>query len=554
MALSVATNVNLDALRNLDAGKKYFLSTTTGEVKAASIWMRMKCAIGVKSAQQKVANLVDAVRSTLLDAAGATRDERLDADIDGLSLTEMVKGRDIVDIASRFSRANAEKIVRRQAEVALKEAAKVLAGNVLERHPGSARALDLATIAQHALKPALLEELPVKGEGGAKRLDRKAFFRILAQQRKAAVEGLLEGLLASDRLAGGKLDPYYARHVVETLFNADGTANGKTVADLKTLSQVHVDTAFKIGKGFQDNRGEIVHGCLLKKGIDPEAKLNEILGYCNGDAELETYVIDIAPALCLTSNNDVRSARSIQAKIAAIKDSLDEIKALQKTYPGTTKRMKFAMSLLGATAFPKGTLTAMARAVESCSFTRLGALTCRSSLSEIYKAMDELRKAMDAMEAQVDIDKVFENIGEDAGGPHNIAAKNITMAIILAKLGPGVAARLPHIVSTTRFKEMQYVVDELKRQFQAKDPNVILGDAAARKTAGVMVRSLDIAMSTLFDGLNARLEKPLDTTYDVVVDINSEEAMDIRFYLGDEARAQPLPAVAAGGFAPIMDD
>ena len=95
MSVKVSTNVNLDALKNLDADKRYFLSSTTGEIKEASIWMRMKCAIGIKSAQQKVANLVDAVRATLLDAAGANKDERLDTDISGIKLTEFVKGSDI---------------------------------------------------------------------------------------------------------------------------------------------------------------------------------------------------------------------------------------------------------------------------------------------------------------------------------------------------------------------------------------------------------------------------------------------------------------------------
>ena len=33
MSLSVATNVSLDTIKNLDASKTYFLSSTTGEVK-----------------------------------------------------------------------------------------------------------------------------------------------------------------------------------------------------------------------------------------------------------------------------------------------------------------------------------------------------------------------------------------------------------------------------------------------------------------------------------------------------------------------------------------
>lgn len=107
MPLNVATNVNIDTLRNLEADKTYFLSSTTGQIKEASLWMRFKCAIGVQSARQKVANLVEAVRTTLLDAAGKTGDDaKLDTDIRTVSLKSMVKGSVIKDIASRFSVAN----------------------------------------------------------------------------------------------------------------------------------------------------------------------------------------------------------------------------------------------------------------------------------------------------------------------------------------------------------------------------------------------------------------------------------------------------------------
>lgn len=41
--------------------------------------MRFKCWLGVSSARQKVANLVDAVRTTLLDSAGKMTDDTLAA-------------------------------------------------------------------------------------------------------------------------------------------------------------------------------------------------------------------------------------------------------------------------------------------------------------------------------------------------------------------------------------------------------------------------------------------------------------------------------------------
>lgn len=249
MPLHVSPSVNIDTLKNLDEDKTYFLSSTTGQVKEASLWMRFKCAIGVQSARQKVANLVEAVRTTLLDAAGKTGDDAtLDTDIRTVSLKSMVDGGVIRGIAKRFSVANEQGIAKKQAAGVLKDVAKIIARNVLKDHPGAAKSEDLVAIALHALKPALGRELPTCKDGnGSKVLDQDAFLGTLGQPM-LDIQGHLSRVVDSDALGGGQIDRNYAKHVIDTLYNPDGTPSGKTVADLKTPMQVKVDVAFKLGK------------------------------------------------------------------------------------------------------------------------------------------------------------------------------------------------------------------------------------------------------------------------------------------------------------------
>lgn len=535
MPLNVAANVNIDTLRNLDANKMYFLSSTTGQVKEASLWMRFKCAIGVQSARQKVANLVEAVRTTLLNAAEQTKDSALDTDIRTVDLKSMVKGSVIKDIASRFSAANEQKMVKAQAKGVLKDVAKLIANNVLKDYPGIAKSEDLVAIARHALKPALERQLPTcKNDNGDIALDENAFLSTLGQTT-LDIQGKLSSVIDSDALNGAELDKHYAKHVIDTLYNPDGTASGKTVADLKTPMQVKVDVAFKVGQPLINTRPHIVHKHLQEAGIDPEKKLGEILGFCNGDKELEDYVLEIAPSLCLNSNNNLRSNESIQEKIAAIKDSLDEIKSLQKSYPGTAEQIKDSVSLLESSAFPKGTLTKIAEVIGTCSFTKISSLNSRSSASDIFKAMDELRVAIGTFQKEVDIDKIFADIGEEAGGPHGMAARNVAMTLILSKLGPGVTARLPHIVSSEQFDTMRAITTELKGQFHDHAPEVINGDDKAYKTASVIVNELDLAVDFFIENLNFGSERPVGSSGDVEFDINGEQAIDIRIYLGDVA-------------------
>ena len=540
MPLNIASNVNIDTLRNLDANKTYFLSSTTGQIKEASFWMRFKCAIGVQSARQKVANLVEAVRTTLLNAAEQTKDSALDTDIRTVDLKSMVKGSVIKDIASRFSAANEQKMVTAQAKGVLKDVANLIARNVLKDYPGVAKSDDLVVIARHALKPALERQLPTcKNDNGDVVLDEDAFLATLGQ-KMLDIQGQLSQVIDSDALNGAQFDKHYAKHVIDTLYNKDGTRNEKTVADLKTPMQVKVDVAFKVGQPLINNRPHIVHKHLLENGIDPEKKLGEILGFCNGDKELEDYVLEIAPALCLNSNNNLRSNESIQKKIAAIKDSLDEIKSLQKSYPGTAEQIKDSVSLLESSAFPKGTLTKIAEAIETCSFTKISSLNSRSSASDIFKAMDELRVAIGTFQKEVDIDKIFADIGEEAGGPHGMAARNVAMTLILSKLGPGVTARLPHIVSSTQFDTMRAITTELKGQFHDHAPEAINGDDKAYKTASVIVNELDLAVDFFIENLNFGSERPVASSGDVEFDINGEQAVDIRIYLGDVAQEESI--------------
>jgi len=146
MSLSVSPNVNIDTLKSLEANKTYFLSSTTGEVKEASWWMRFKCAIGVQSARQKVANLIDAIRTTLLDAAGKTGgDVTLDTNINSIKRTEMVKGSVIKDIATRFAAANAKTIVKSDASKIAADFAETFAtkSQLLKQKDVDAKAIDI---------------------------------------------------------------------------------------------------------------------------------------------------------------------------------------------------------------------------------------------------------------------------------------------------------------------------------------------------------------------------------------------------------------------------
>lgn len=536
MSLTVAPKVNIDTLKNLSADKLYFLSSTTGRVKEASLMMRFKCWIGVSSARQKVANLVEAMKNSLLDAAGQAGNKELETSIGRIDRTSMIQGSVIKNIANRFSSANAKSIASTNATSIIAQVAKRAAAQANTIHINMGGDTAMASVIGHALKPLAADpdDLPMTtNAAGEEVLDRAAFE---SQVRDAANDAskLLDEIARDERLGSPRIDKLYAKHIIATLYNADGTRNDKTVKDLKTPSQVRVDYAFKLNEKMTDNRPQEVHRRLLNAGIDPEKKLAAILKFCNGNKNLENYVMAIAPALCYNSNNDLRSDATIQKKIAAIKDALDEINSLQKKYPNTAHALKNAMAVLDATAFPPGMLTRMAASIEKQSFQKFTALNSLSTSAEMFEAIDELRKAMLTCSKEVNFEKSFMDAGEDeVGGPHTVAAKYAALALAIAKLGPGVAAKLPRILQSREFQVMAECVSGIATALTCQDPNIIEGDERQRKIVKDAIGDIQTILASIQDTINLGRDRPLEIESVGEVDINSESAVAMRMYLSN---------------------
>lgn len=452
MSMTVASHVNLDTLNQLDANKTYFLSSTTGQVKEASLWMRFKCAIGVSSARQKVANLVDAIKASLLTAAGQTGNATLDTDIKTIDLKSMVKGSVIKDIAKRFSVANSETMLRNEAAKVARQVGTQVAATLAVRLFGIGRTEVVGSIVQHALKPLAddIENLPMRN--GA--LDKE----LLALKMTVAAdeaEKLIKSIANDQRLGIANIDKHYAKHIIDTLFNKDGTRNENTVDDLKTPIQVKVDIAFKFGV---EENASFQHGAretLISKGIDPEKKVADILQLCGGDKELEELVLNKVPELCVNSNQFLRTEEKTKAMVNNIKEAMAEMREVAKDFPGCSNSLKSAVELLGSSPIPKGLFRRIANIVQDAKLDKFASLNCTSSAFQIYEGLEQVRLLVDRMIQEIDVIKTFEDAGEEeAGGPHMNAARAITISLALAKAGPGLTARMPNIINGTEFQKM----------------------------------------------------------------------------------------------------
>ncbi len=74
--------ITLDTIRMLDADKSYYIANSTGTIKEATGWQKIKCFLGVGDGRAKAARLAEAIKTALLDSAGQTQNAELAASLD----------------------------------------------------------------------------------------------------------------------------------------------------------------------------------------------------------------------------------------------------------------------------------------------------------------------------------------------------------------------------------------------------------------------------------------------------------------------------------------
>ena len=112
-------NITLSTLSQLDAGRSYYLSNTTGTIKRTNLWQWFKCVTGLGDGRAKAQRLADLVKTSILANADLQQDAALSQDIARLDTTYSLSGASLREIAGRFKTAHADAVAavdaRRQA-------------------------------------------------------------------------------------------------------------------------------------------------------------------------------------------------------------------------------------------------------------------------------------------------------------------------------------------------------------------------------------------------------------------------------------------------------
>ena len=528
-------NFNLDTIRTLDANKTYYLSNTTGEIKEAGFWQKFKCLFGVKSAQRKVANLIDAIRSSLIQESGLKTNDVLDENIRAnINLKKSVKGSVLKDLVTRFSVADEETRIQNRANMAIKNTARSAADALLRTDPEMGDKDALNMIFAHAMKASLRKDLPKSQDttGGPLRLNTTGFVSTLKPIEDEVVE-LLKDVLNSKALGPRGIDKAYAKHIIDTLFNEDGTRREGGVERLKSALEIRTNDAFGVGLVLNNNRPQIVYNLLKEKfNINPKDKIKELIDLCEGDKELEEVVLNAAPSLCVNSNNNLRSAEQVKAKIAALKDNLEEFRALGfDKGNGIPKIFIIALANLEGVAFPKGMITKVLEQVNKAPLAPFQKIKGFSEAHEIYAAVDETRKTVDRVFKNINVVKEFMDAGEEeVGGPHSVATRILAMGMLWSRLEPSTINAMSKAFTGTEASKMLGIVSKLTDDMRLPD-NTVYTDPKEREFLKNILESNSKMHEVSLETLGYVTGDDLQCDENPDADVNEGPAIEIREHM-----------------------
>ena len=102
--------ITITTLSQLEAGRSYYLSNTTGTIKRTGLWQWFKCVTGWGDGREKAQRLAQAVRDSLLASAGISKDSALTEEISRLDTSYSLSGATLRGIAERFKVVHSDAI------------------------------------------------------------------------------------------------------------------------------------------------------------------------------------------------------------------------------------------------------------------------------------------------------------------------------------------------------------------------------------------------------------------------------------------------------------
>lgn len=440
-------DLNIENISRLDNNSSYYLSDN-GEIKKSGLLHKFKCFFGLGHSRQRVSNLINAIRNTILEASGGAAQGKFEEDLSGISQKSAVKGSVIKQFAENYRNTNHDKIAR---ALAKKEAAGIINSTILELEAKGKSKIKNSPNLQRLLNKALendLDEPPLKNKDGRNVLDIDAF-RTSISQKTNEICNLLLSITDSEKLGKPTLSNDYFEYLENEIFNEEGELRIPQLDSLKSP-----DEAF----------AKIVNDNLLSEEYTAEEKnrleegCNLILKESKDDPDLRD-LLTLHYQTLLKSGDEVRSIASLKNKIDAMKQNLTELRELSSQNTHLFAYGKKVMSGNSFLTFAPGVITKMFNYVNSADINELMSLNSRSTASEIQKALSNISSMLvsGASESGADLSDI---VKVDF-------ARTFIAGMLSLRLDPALRQTLVKVFESTEFSRVEAAYSQLQNSVTA---------------------------------------------------------------------------------------
>jgi len=404
-------SISLDRLTSLDSGKSYYIANSTGDIKEAGFWQRFKCALNIGDGRTKAARLVEAVKNSLLESAGAKSNAALEQSLNGIDTSSSPTGAALSTIARSFEAANSKAIAlttaKKMADVQISATLSGLGKVVDKLHKPVVRSM------MHEVVKGVVANPPLLANG---KIDEIGLYTAF-EKRLSAIEGILAELASK----GSPMpDKSFAKHIVETLFSADGMPNGKSVSELKSRTEVIEAAARARGRHAFHHNDEAATLALMRFA----------LGECGDDPDVLEGVIWSMERLLVRGDDQLRTQEQIKAKIDGIKANIAEAREAAKDNGEIYEVLcEFIHSISVSRALDPGSIKMMVDIVENAPMPKFADARGKPRESQIHAMLREV----------CDLEGEFLNktglLTKYSGGDEHGAARGTFFRLLAIKMG-----------------------------------------------------------------------------------------------------------------------
>ncbi len=415
-------DLNLENISKINTGSSYYLSDN-GEIKKSGLLHKFKCFFNLGHSRERVANLVNAIRNTLVTASNENGKTELDAQIRNISTKSALQGSAIKALADHFITTNKSEILQNQAKKFITKKLNNFIGNLVDGSQGKIKNSEgLKSLLISAVQK-YIDNPPTKQKDGLPVISEETLQQTVDKEL-SKLGNLIKSISLSEALGEPDISDDYADYLKSELsevIKGNISYDDFSIEKLKNPDEAYTDSLnsqLRMVKNTPENKA-IVESFV--KYVSEELK---------DDPELQSFVRKVGVGILVRGDNSLRSFDSFTKKIDGIKNSLQELRELNGSNPKLYDIGKSILESLHGESFPKGAIASQMNFINSADLSDIEKINAGSSSMDLHKAVLQLRNVM--KDAARNLPSKLSDTGED----YMLAFRALQMNLVLLRLNP----------------------------------------------------------------------------------------------------------------------